>query len=164
MKTTHGYTGTNAILIGNSIGSQKAEIRDHTIVVNYVDRNPWQGLAILPSIQRSRVFFVEKGELKEKPFPRLTAETAMKLAMQDWAGCTAKSNGKLSANVMDGKGGLVYVESLCDELNDNRLKAEKRIAQARYQDGVWSLGGILLHEYSCQPNHGHEHFSTETCQ
>jgi hypothetical protein len=164
LETNQGYKGTNAILIGNHVASQKVEVSSHTIVVNYADRYPWQGLAVRPSVSRSRFFFVENRKLEEKPFAKLTSDTAMKLAMRDWEGCRHSSIGRLRVNVMDGKGGTWYVEALCDELKDHSLSAERRIAQAQYKDGVWSLGDVLLHEYRCRPNHGREDFSVEKCQ
>lgn len=164
LKTGNGYKGTNAIFMGDRIAPPTVEIHGHTIVVNYAERYPWQEFATKPSIRRSRFFFVEKGELKEKPFALLSANTATTLAIQDWGRCARDSNARLTANVIDGKGGVWYVEALCDERADTSVKVERKIAQARYKDGVWSLGDILLHQYKCQPNHGHEDFSTENCQ
>jgi hypothetical protein len=76
----------------------------------------------------------------------------------------AISAADFGVNVIDGKGGTWYVEALCDESNDRSLSAERKIFQATYNEGVWSLANVLQHEYKCRSNHGHEGFSAVKCR
>jgi hypothetical protein len=146
LRTKDGYRGTNAILIGDRIAPQRAEIRDGTIIVNYQERYPWENFAAPPSISRSRFLVVENDELKEKPFAVLNHEVARKLVISKWGDCQPESCSNLTVNVLDGRGGIWYVEAIYDSIVDGPGRVRRRIAEAFYKNEAWELGQVLLTE------------------
>jgi hypothetical protein len=58
-----GYTGTNAILLGDRIAPQTTEIKNAQILVNYADRKEGQPMTSKPSIGVSKYFKVSNGQL-----------------------------------------------------------------------------------------------------
>lgn len=63
LKTSVGYTGTNAVLLGDRIAPETTTISDGDIIVNYADRKPEQAMAFPPSIGVSKYLRVSDGEL-----------------------------------------------------------------------------------------------------
>jgi hypothetical protein len=60
-----GYTGTNAILLGDRVAPQTTEFRDGTIIVNYADRKAGQAMTVAPSVGVSRYFKIQANKLVE---------------------------------------------------------------------------------------------------
>lgn len=60
-----GYTGTNALFIGDRIAPQTTEFKDAEIIVNYADRNPNEPMVTKPSLGVSRYFKIVNGSLVE---------------------------------------------------------------------------------------------------
>jgi hypothetical protein len=60
-----GYTGTNALFLGDRIAPQTTEWRDGKIIVNYADREANQPMTQEPSRGVSRFFKVVNGSLEE---------------------------------------------------------------------------------------------------
>ena len=58
-----GYTGTNAVLLGDRIAPQETEIKDGEIVVNYADRKVGQPMSAVPSVGVSKYLKVENNHL-----------------------------------------------------------------------------------------------------
>ncbi|MDR3547689.1 MAG: hypothetical protein P4M11_05380 [Candidatus Pacebacteria bacterium] len=54
LKTSDGYEGTNAMLLGDRIAPQTTEIRDGELLVNYADRAPNDPMSAKPSIGVSK--------------------------------------------------------------------------------------------------------------
>lgn len=54
LKNDTGYQGTNAILLGDRIAPQTAEVRDGFIIVNYADRNEGEPMTTPPSLGVSK--------------------------------------------------------------------------------------------------------------
>jgi hypothetical protein len=65
LKTSTGYVGTNAVLLGDRIAPQTTEIRDRTLIVNYADRQPGEPLSASPSVGVSRYLKLVGGRLVE---------------------------------------------------------------------------------------------------
>ena len=65
IKISSGYTGTNAILLGDRIAPQTTEIKDGKIIVNYADRKPGEPMTALPSVGVSKYFKIKNGLLVE---------------------------------------------------------------------------------------------------
>ena len=164
LRTKDGYRGTNAILIGDRIALQAMEIHDGTIGVNYKERYPWESFAVPPSVSRSRYFVVETDELKEKPFVALHEEVARKLVISRWGDCQRETCSKLTVNVLDGRGGVWYVEAIYENMADDAIRAQKRIAEAYYKNQAWEVGRVLLTEQACRSGRGHENFSSDACR
>ena len=164
LRTKDGYRGTNAILIGDRIAPHAMEIRDGTIVVNYGERYPWESFAVLPSVSRSRYFVVEIDDLKEKPFAVLDEEVAGKLAISGWGDCQRETCSKLTVNVLDGRGGVWYVEAIYEGMADDAVRARRKVAEAYYKNKAWELGRVLLTEQACRSGRGHENFSSDACR
>ena len=164
LRTGDGYRGTHAILIGDRIAPQALEMHQRTIIVSYADRYPWEGFTVRPSVSRSRYFLVENGQLREKPFGVLSPEAARKLVISTWGDCGPASCRELIVNVLDGKGGVWYVEAIYDGMIDGSVRAEKKIAEGLPKDGDWKLGNVMLQQHSCRPGRGHEDFSSATCR
>lgn len=60
-----GYTGTNAVFIGDRIAPQSTEINKGNIIVNYADRLPGEPFTAEPTIGMSKYFRVTNGVLAE---------------------------------------------------------------------------------------------------
>lgn len=164
LSTGDGYRGTNAILIGDRIAPQALEVHQRTIIVNYADRYPWEGFTVRPSVSRSRYFAVENGQLREKPFRVLSPEAARKLVISTWGDCEPASCRELVVNVLDGKGGVWYLEAIYDGMIDDSVRAERKIAEGLPKDGDWKLGNIMLQQHSCWPGRDNEDFSSGACR
>lgn len=63
LKTDTGYTGTNAILLGDRIAPQTTEIRDGKLIVNYADRNAGEPMTARPSMGVSKYLEISQGVL-----------------------------------------------------------------------------------------------------
>lgn len=59
------YLGTNAILLGDRIAPQNAEIKDGKLLANYADRGPKDPMTVIPYIGVTKRAYIEGGELKE---------------------------------------------------------------------------------------------------
>ncbi|MFA5996447.1 MAG: Gmad2 immunoglobulin-like domain-containing protein [Candidatus Paceibacterota bacterium] len=59
LKTSDGYQGTNAILLGDRIAPQTTEIREGQLIVNYADRRSDEPMTTQPSIGVSKYLKVE---------------------------------------------------------------------------------------------------------
>lgn len=159
-----GYRATNAILIGDRVAPHVTEVHDGTVVVNYEERYPWESFAVSPSVSRSRYFVVENDELKEKPFAVLDEKVAKELALSRWGDCQPKTCSKLTARILDGRGGVWYVEAIYEGTADNTVRIRRNIAEAYYKDEGWQLGRTLLTEQACRTGTGHETVSSDECR
>jgi len=65
IKNKNGYTGTNAILIGDRIVPQTINFNNGEIIVNYADRKIDEPMTTQPSLGVSRYFKVSEGVLIE---------------------------------------------------------------------------------------------------
>ncbi len=61
----NGYSGSNAILLGDRIAPQSTEFKDGEITVNYADRRPDEPMTDIPSVGVSRYFKVLHNILTE---------------------------------------------------------------------------------------------------
>ncbi len=60
-----GYTGTNAVYLGDRIAPQTTEVRDGTVIVNYADRAPGEPYSAAPSLGVSKYLEIQDGQLVE---------------------------------------------------------------------------------------------------
>ncbi|MDP3207563.1 MAG: hypothetical protein Q8M65_00300 [Rhodoglobus sp.] len=65
LRTDDGYTGTNAVLLGDRIAPQTTEIHGTELIVNYAERAPDEPMTTPPSIGVSKYLKVVDGELVE---------------------------------------------------------------------------------------------------
>jgi hypothetical protein len=65
LKTAEGFTGTNAIGLGDRIAPQTTEIRDGEVIVNYADRKPEDSMLTEPSVGVSKYLIIQDGVLLE---------------------------------------------------------------------------------------------------
>jgi heat shock protein HslJ len=65
LSSANGYTGTNAMLLGDRVAPQNTAIQDAMILVNYVDRKPDEPMSAKPSVGVSKYFKVVDGKLVE---------------------------------------------------------------------------------------------------
>lgn len=65
LRTASGWTGTNAVLLGDRIAPQSTEIRDGVLIVNYADRNPGEPFTTQPSVGKSMYLHVVNGKLSK---------------------------------------------------------------------------------------------------
>ncbi len=65
LKTDTGYTGTNAVLLGDRIAPQTTEIRDGEVIVNYAERKPDEPMTASPSMGVSKYLQVSGTTLVE---------------------------------------------------------------------------------------------------
>lgn len=62
-----GYTGTNAVLLGDRVAPQNVRIENGEIIVNYADRKPTDPMTAQPSVGVSKYLRVDNGVLTEVP-------------------------------------------------------------------------------------------------
>jgi hypothetical protein len=60
-----GFTGTEAVFLGDRITPRTMEYRNGQILVNYLDRKTGEPMSALPSVETTRYFTVSGNELKE---------------------------------------------------------------------------------------------------
>lgn len=65
LKGPNGYSGTNAVFLGDRIAPQPSQIQEGVLFVHYGDRSPNEAMTAVPSIGVSRSFHVEAGILSE---------------------------------------------------------------------------------------------------
>jgi len=65
LKTDDGYTGTNAVLLGDRVAPQTTEIHGIELIVNYAERAPGEPMTAQPSVGVSKYLKVVDGELVE---------------------------------------------------------------------------------------------------
>ena len=58
-----GWTGTNAVLLGDRIAPQTTEINNGVVTVNFADRNPGEPFTTKPSLGKSMYLRVINGTL-----------------------------------------------------------------------------------------------------
>ena len=69
LKTATGYTGTNAILLGDRISPQTTEVSNGVVTVNYADRNMSDPMTTDPSVGVSKYLKIVGGKLMEVANP-----------------------------------------------------------------------------------------------
>ena len=67
IKTEQGYTGTNAVLLGDRIAPQPSQIQNGEIIANYADRKPGEDFSIQPSVGKSMYLEFKNNLLVSKP-------------------------------------------------------------------------------------------------
>lgn len=67
LKTSDGYQGTNAILLGDRIAPQSTQIENEKVIVNYADRAAGEPMTTAPSIGVSKYLSVTGAVLAEVP-------------------------------------------------------------------------------------------------
>jgi ABC-type Fe3+-hydroxamate transport system substrate-binding protein len=65
LRTATGYTGINAVLLGDRIAPQTTDIRDGVVIVNYADRQRGDAFTTQPSIGMTKRLKVTGGRLTE---------------------------------------------------------------------------------------------------
>lgn len=63
LQTSSGYTGTNALFLGDRIAPQTTEIRNGEIIVNYADRKASDPMTTHPTVGVSKYFKVQNNTL-----------------------------------------------------------------------------------------------------
>jgi len=160
---TEQAIGINAVLLGDRVAPQNISVYQGRVELNYADRYPWEPFSIQPSVGKTKVLMVENNELKEISRPVLSQEIARDLIVQVWGGCTEDVCEELKVSVLDGKDGIWFVEAIYEGLRDDSVRVRKRIAWAHNINEDWELGVVIVDEYKCQPNRGHQDFSDELC-
>lgn len=160
---TEQAIGANAVLLGDRVAPQNISVYEGRVELNYADRYPWEPFSAQPSVGKTKVLIVENNELKEISRPILSQETAHNLIIQTWGDCTEDICEELKISVLDGKDGVWFVQAIYEGLRDDSVRVRKKIAQAHYADESWELGAVIVDEYKCQPNRGHQDFSDELC-
>ena len=65
LKTSNGYAGTNAVLLGDRIAPQTTEFREGELIVNYAERRPNEPMTAQPSVGVSKYLKISDGRLIE---------------------------------------------------------------------------------------------------
>ena len=155
--------GTNAVLLGDRVAPQNFSIYKGEVKVNYADRYPWESFTIRPSVGKTKVLIIQDNELKNIDRPVLSQEAAQSLIEKEWGGCDLNECDELQVSVLDGEDGVWFVQAIYDGLRDDSVSVRKKIAHAHYANENWELGAVIINEYKCQPNRGHQDFSDELC-
>ena len=163
LDTGNGYSGTNAVFVGDRISPQTVGFNNGEIMVNYADRFPWASYATPPSVGKTKYLTYQNGQLIEKPTEQLSQDTATTLVTENWGSCTPGVCQKMTVTTLDGKDGVWYVQAVYNGMYDDSVQAEKRIAAVHYVNSEWKFGAELVREYKCQPGRGQQEFSSELC-
>lgn len=67
IKSQTGYTGTNAVLMGDRIAPQTSEVKNGLVIVNFADRAINEDFSVSPSIGKSLYLQYFKGTLVSRP-------------------------------------------------------------------------------------------------
>jgi hypothetical protein len=65
LRTSNGWTGTNAVLLGDRVAPQPSQVRDGVLIVNYAERKPGEPMTERPSVGVSTYLRVVNGTLVE---------------------------------------------------------------------------------------------------
>jgi hypothetical protein len=65
LRTESGYTGTNAILLGDRIAPQTLEVKDGRLVANYAERKPDEPFSVRPSVGVSTYMEIQNNVLQK---------------------------------------------------------------------------------------------------
>lgn len=158
INSDEGYSGTNAVLIGDRIAPQTSEIRDREIIVNYADRKPWESFSNRPSVGKSKYLVFKNNILVEKEREALSKDNAFKIISKS---IDENQIDNLSVNILDGRDGVWYIEYTIDNIKDDSVFSFRKIYSVYYSGGAWKLGSEQLVEYACQDGRGQEEFSEE---
>jgi hypothetical protein len=66
LRTSTGWRGTNAVLLGDRVAPQPTEVRDGIAIMNYADRKPGEPMTARPSVGVSKYLKVAGGRLVER--------------------------------------------------------------------------------------------------
>lgn len=69
LRTASGYSGTNAVLLGDRIAPQSTLIENGKIVVNYTDRKPGEAFTTQPSLGVTKYLIIKDEKLVETSQP-----------------------------------------------------------------------------------------------
>lgn len=99
IKTTDGYVGTDAVLLGDRIAPQTTEVKDGLLTVNYADRAQNESFAVQPSFGKSLVLKLDPATLQfgevVQNFEGEADPARMTLGMHTWTWISTKySDGK----------------------------------------------------------------------
>lgn len=88
IKTTTGYTGTDAVLLGDRIAPQTTLIQDGKLIVNYADRLAGEPMTTQPSVRKSLYLKLDPTTLQfgiiDQKFSGEADPSKMTLTMQTW--------------------------------------------------------------------------------
>lgn len=65
VRTSDGYRGTNAVLLGDRVAPQTTGFRNGTLIVNYAERKPGEPMTARPSVGVSKYLKIVNGRLVE---------------------------------------------------------------------------------------------------
>lgn len=85
LQTPAGYTGTNAVYLGDRIAVKSAAIANGSITIDYADRKPEEPFAAAPTVNMTRLFKIEGGKLVE-----MGAQTP--LVSREWTWVSTQMN------------------------------------------------------------------------
>lgn len=67
VRTSAGWTGTNAVLLGDRIAPQSTHYDAGRVTFAYAERRPSEPMTTQPSVGVSKTFLIEDGRLVERP-------------------------------------------------------------------------------------------------
>jgi len=67
VRTATGWTGTNAVLLGDRIAPQSTYYEAGRVTFAYAERRPGEPMTTQPSVGVSKTFLIEDGRLVERP-------------------------------------------------------------------------------------------------
>jgi hypothetical protein len=65
LRSGSGWTGTNAVQLGDRIAPQPSQVRDGVLIVNYAERKPGEPMTASPSVGMSKYLRIVNGKLVE---------------------------------------------------------------------------------------------------
>ncbi len=129
LKTPTGWTGTNAIYLGDRIAPQTTSIQDGKITVNYADRKPGEAMTVAPSVGVSKYLKISGGRLVE-----ISADGSVVPQVSDQAALQNNPQNKMTATLHTTKGDITmeFYPKEAPNASANFLK----LAKAGFYDRV----------------------------
>lgn len=142
LRTVEGFTGSNAVLLGDRIAPQSTRIENGLVIVNYAERKPGEDFATQPSVGMTRNFSIKDGTLVEITLPSQIKNRSWKWVrtqMNDGTVLTPKQPGVFTINL--GEDGQVTGTTDCNNffgsytLQDNLLSFGPLASTKMYCEG-----------------------------
>jgi heat shock protein HslJ len=142
LRTDSGYTGLNAVLLGDRVAPQSTSIDNGMVVANYADRKPGEDFTTQPSVGVTKTLQVKDGRLTEVIMPSQIVNRPWKWVRTQMSNGDLDSPIKLDAfTITFGEDGKVTGTTDCNNffgsytLQDNQLSFGELASTKMYCEG-----------------------------
>ena len=152
IKTSEGYRGTDAVLLGDRVAPQPSEIRDGKLLLNYADRAPGESFAVRPSMGKSLWLKLDPKTLQfgivVQNFEGEADPARMTLAMNTWKWISTRYNN--DTTVMPKKAGVFTLTFKNDGTFSAKTDCNTMSGKYTTQDKKITFGNIATTMMYCE--------------